>query len=168
MFLIHINAPKRYGGLTLGILKLSSFRRSLFLVKLFIFLMAFTDLELHGANKGPIWGRQYPSGPHVGPMNLAIRELVNMLYARNRTLSVSKIWKEVSACVPWRHSNWFLLVDTSEKIPMLLWSYWNSKYLHPELSWPRDRLSSMLMVPTTRDLTAPPTPGWRWGTSDKI
>ena len=25
-----------------------------------------------GANMGPIWGRQDPGGPHVGPMNLAI------------------------------------------------------------------------------------------------
>ena len=28
-------------------------------------------------NKGPIWGRQDPGGPHVGPMNFAIR--VNLL-----------------------------------------------------------------------------------------
>ena len=26
----------------------------------------------HGANMGPIWGRQDPGGPHVGPMNFAI------------------------------------------------------------------------------------------------
>ena len=25
---------------------------------------------IHGANMGPIWGRQDPGGPHVGPMNL--------------------------------------------------------------------------------------------------
>ena len=25
-----------------------------------------------GANMGPIWGRQDPGGPHVGPMNFAI------------------------------------------------------------------------------------------------
>ena len=25
-----------------------------------------------GANMGPIWGRQDPSGPHVGPMNIAV------------------------------------------------------------------------------------------------
>ena len=30
------------------------------------------DSKVHGANMGPIWGRQDPSGPHVGPMNLAI------------------------------------------------------------------------------------------------
>ena len=26
--------------------------------------------KVHGDNMGPIWGRQDPGGPHVGPMNL--------------------------------------------------------------------------------------------------
>ena len=30
------------------------------------------DSKAHGANMGPIWGRQDPGGPHVGPMNFAI------------------------------------------------------------------------------------------------
>ena len=30
------------------------------------------DSKVHGANMGPIWGRQDPGGPHVGPLNLAI------------------------------------------------------------------------------------------------
>ena len=30
------------------------------------------DSIVHGANMGPIWGRQDPGGHHVGPMNLAI------------------------------------------------------------------------------------------------
>ena len=30
------------------------------------------DCKVHGANMGPIWGRQDPGGPHAGPMNLAI------------------------------------------------------------------------------------------------
>ena len=30
------------------------------------------DTNVHGANMGPIWGRQDPVGPHVGPMNIAI------------------------------------------------------------------------------------------------
>ena len=30
------------------------------------------DSKVHGANMGPIWGRQDPGGPHVGPMNFAI------------------------------------------------------------------------------------------------
>ena len=29
-------------------------------------------IAVHGANVGPIWGRQDPGGPHVGPMNFAI------------------------------------------------------------------------------------------------
>ena len=32
----------------------------------------FPDYKVHGANMGPIWGRQDPGGPHVGPMNFAI------------------------------------------------------------------------------------------------
>ena len=31
------------------------------------------DSKIHGANMGPIWGRQDPCVPHVGPMNLVIR-----------------------------------------------------------------------------------------------
>ena len=30
------------------------------------------DSKVHGANMGPIWGRQDPGGPHVRPMNFAI------------------------------------------------------------------------------------------------
>ena len=30
------------------------------------------DSKVHGANVGPSWGRQDPSGPHVGHMNFAI------------------------------------------------------------------------------------------------
>ena len=31
-----------------------------------------SDTKGHGANMGPIWGRQAPGGPHDGPMNIAI------------------------------------------------------------------------------------------------
>ena len=33
---------------------------------------AYPDSKVHGANTGPIWGRQDPGGPHVGPMNFVI------------------------------------------------------------------------------------------------
>ena len=36
---------------------------------------AFPESKVHGVNMGPIWGRQDPGGPHVDPMNLAIRVL---------------------------------------------------------------------------------------------
>ena len=32
----------------------------------------FPDSKIHGANMGPIWGRQDPGEPHAGPMNFAI------------------------------------------------------------------------------------------------
>ena len=32
----------------------------------------YPDSKVHGAIMGPIWGRQEPGGPHVGPMNFAI------------------------------------------------------------------------------------------------
>ena len=32
------------------------------------------DSKFLGANMGPIWVRQDPGGPHVGPMNLAMRD----------------------------------------------------------------------------------------------
>ena len=39
------------------------------------------DSKVHGANMGPIWGRQDRSGPHVGPMNFAIWVLTTVKQA---------------------------------------------------------------------------------------
>ena len=36
------------------------------------------DSKVHGANMGPIWGRQDPGGPHVGPMNFAIWDVIEL------------------------------------------------------------------------------------------
>ena len=38
------------------------------------------DGKVHGANMGPIWGRQDPGGPHVGPMTFAICDTVHALF----------------------------------------------------------------------------------------
>ena len=35
------------------------------------------DTMVHGANMGPTWVLSAPDGPHVGPMNLAIRDADN-------------------------------------------------------------------------------------------
>ena len=37
-----------------------------------IYLKMSPDSKVHGANMGPIWGRQDQGGPQVGPMNFAI------------------------------------------------------------------------------------------------
>ena len=34
---------------------------------------AYPDSKVHGANMGPTWVLPHPVGPHVGPMNLAIK-----------------------------------------------------------------------------------------------
>ena len=33
------------------------------------------DSKFHGATMGPIWGRQDPGGPHVGPVNFVIWDM---------------------------------------------------------------------------------------------
>ena len=35
--------------------------------------VTFPDSKVHGANMGPTWVLSAPGGPHVGPMNFAIR-----------------------------------------------------------------------------------------------
>ena len=40
---------------------------------------SFPGSNVHGANMGPIWGRQDPGGPHVGPMNFAIWVSINYI-----------------------------------------------------------------------------------------
>ena len=39
------------------------------------------DSKVHGANMGPIWGRQDPGGPHVGHMNLDIWDTSKSIYS---------------------------------------------------------------------------------------
>ena len=39
--------------------------------------VTYPDSKVHGANMGPIWGRQDPGGPHVSPMNLALQVVIN-------------------------------------------------------------------------------------------
>ena len=34
------------------------------------------NMLVHGANMGPMWGRQDPGGPHVGPMNHASLDML--------------------------------------------------------------------------------------------
>ena len=51
--------------------------------------------KVHGANMGPIWDRQDPCGPHVGPVNFAIWD----------TLADSYFL--VSLISDWQFSTWY-------------------------------------------------------------
>ena len=42
-------------------------------VAVYNFNLRYPDTKVHGANMGPNWVLSVPDGPHVGPMNLAIR-----------------------------------------------------------------------------------------------
>ena len=48
------------------------------------------DSKVHGANMGPTWLLSAPDGPHVGPMNLAIRVLLQQQYTQNITTESTK------------------------------------------------------------------------------
>ena len=39
--------------------------------------VAISNSKVHGANMGPIWGRQDPGGAHVDPMNLATWDVIS-------------------------------------------------------------------------------------------
>ena len=49
------------------------------------------DTKVHGANMGPIWGRQDPDGRHVGPMNLAIWEAMatSVLFCEDTSILIT-------------------------------------------------------------------------------
>ena len=46
-----------------------------------VFCCGIHDSKAHGANMGPIWGRQDPGEPHVSPMNFAILDVTDQLLA---------------------------------------------------------------------------------------
>ena len=56
----------------------------------------YPESKVHGPNMGPIWGRQDPGGPHVGPMNLAIWVYLYILY-RLQTTDPLAPWVAMSA-----------------------------------------------------------------------
>ena len=51
------------------------------------------DSKVHGANMGPIWGRQDPRGPHVGPMNLAMWDCLGVIFKGD------KITYSIETCI---------------------------------------------------------------------
>ena len=48
------------------------------------------DSKVHGANMGPTWVLSSPGGPHVGPMNLAIRDYLPRLHLRVASMQAAR------------------------------------------------------------------------------
>ena len=67
------------------------------------------DNKVHGADMGPIWGRQDPGGPHVGPMNFAIWDGV-MVFIAMPWMSSSLTYYNITAS--------YSFVDTSRDFVM--------------------------------------------------
>ena len=80
----------------------------------------YPDSKVHGANMGPIWGRQDPGGPHVGPMNFVI-----WVSYPTRLL---ELWASMSNCTDplWREytgDQWIPLTKASDsELWCFLWS----------------------------------------------
>ena len=64
-------------------------------------IISVPDCKVYGANMGPIWGRQDPGGPHVGPINLAIWG-VRVRQAGHICLTIISAWESGpnSECQP--------------------------------------------------------------------
>ena len=58
----------------------------------------YLDSKVPAANMGPIWGRQDPGGPHVGPMNFAIWVVPYILPLNHSFLAVSNIKQNSLFC----------------------------------------------------------------------
>ena len=103
-------------------------------------LYPYLDSKVHGLNMGPIWGRQDPGRPHVGPMNFVI--WVAYVLCQGILL---KCWGEAAVILPcsvqnfgrirrWKSASWAneILRDfglrrarVSEDIPCM------DEWLHP-------------------------------------
>ena len=79
-------------------------KRHFYVINIFS-LRIIPDKKVHGANIGPIWGRQDPGGPHVGPINLAIWEVA---FRHNEWIRIDPIpMPSVLLCLPdVRRSHW--------------------------------------------------------------
>ena len=95
--------------------------------------------KVHGANMGPIWGRQDLGGPHVGPMNLAIwvftRSTMSMGLSNGQFYSILMKWSyiiwndvvyiwlcqmQVCKISPWHKNGAMILNATISSIYLLL------------------------------------------------
>ena len=55
------------------------------------FTFQYPDSKVHGANMGPTWIQSAQAGPHVGPMNLAIRDIhVQTIYKVNHNATYAQ------------------------------------------------------------------------------
>ena len=64
--------------------------------------VVYPNSKVHGANMGPIWGRQVPGGPHAGPMNFAIWV----------GTSLRLTWHDPNNLIEYLIFRWFMIIFT--------------------------------------------------------
>ena len=138
------------------------------------------DSKVHGANMGPIWGRQDPDGPLFGPMNLAICDIasegISMPWCDHTLPTATSVFSPQCPFVRRIHrwSVGFALMSTSlnrrmthtfaTKMNTLKPTVWMHEWLHedPDKAWrPEwlDRVKDLFKVVTHRDLQKCPGKG---------
>ena len=97
----------------------------------------FPDSEVHGTNMGPIWGRQDPGGPHVGPMRLANCSQRKRGYCNNiggktqSSCSTGYMWKLLCYVTDRNWNKWLViawtlnlekLIEALDRLNIDMWS----------------------------------------------
>ena len=86
------------------------------------------DSKVHGANMGPIWGRQDPGGPYVGPMNFALWVAYrNHFMLKSGFICTLRLRYEISPDVESNKWVWEHISPTRKQICFNLGSHWQGR-----------------------------------------
>ena len=77
----------------------------------------YPDSKIHWANMGPIWGRQDPGGPHVGPVKCVIWVVMHCIDAP-LFVSFNSRFNKQSSCRRFETSE-----RSREDIVIVFWEY---------------------------------------------
>ena len=72
------------------------------------------DSKVHVTNMGPTWVLSSPGGPHVGPMNLAIKDIATCCLIVVNIVAMMMAWQETFFCT----NDWWISRITS---PAVTW-----------------------------------------------
>ena len=78
-------------------------------------VVVFPDNKIHGANKGPIWVLSAPDGPHVGPMNHAIRVVSLKCVPEDQIDRMSPLVRVMACCQTQSSISQFTDIDTCQQ-----------------------------------------------------
>ena len=80
----------------------------------------FPNGKIHEVHMGPIWGRQHPGGPHVGPMNCGPMNMLSGLFCDDETSYTSPTLTRLCDLLWSNITDFHVELDFSEKVPASL------------------------------------------------